>query len=124
VIDVMKACTVLAMATKTTAVLVIKMMMIMMMLMWGTLRTCPLLLVVATLVTYPAGNSAITTYVHVGDTSAIDVQVTDSNVRAAGIFGYVPVTAAICCHCRNGVWLRGHLFPSTTANCSLETDHP
>jgi hypothetical protein len=98
-IDVMKACTGLAVVNMTTAGLMIKMMM----MMWGTL-----------LVTYSAGSTAVRTYIQVGDLSAIDVQVT----------GHFPATAAVIpvIRCQSGSGFRQHtqFFPSTTANCSLE----
>jgi ABC-type multidrug transport system fused ATPase/permease subunit len=68
VIDVIKACTALAMAIMTTVVL----MLLMVIMMWGMLLTGLLLLLVAALVTSSAEN-ATDRYVHISDPSAIDV---------------------------------------------------
>jgi hypothetical protein len=120
-IDVMKARTALAMAIMTTVVL---MMLLMMMMMCGMLLTVLLLLLVATLVTSSAENATIRTYIHVGDLSAIAVQVTDLNFCTAAIFCPIPITAAvICCPFMTGFRLQRRFLPAITANYSLKKGH-
>jgi hypothetical protein len=120
-IDVMKACTALAMAIMTIVVL---MLLLLMMMMWGMLLTGLFLLLVATLVSSSTENATIGTYIHISDLSAIDVWVTDLNFCTTGIFSPVPITTAVsCCLSTTGFRLHRHFHPSITANYFLQKDH-
>jgi hypothetical protein len=78
------------------------------------LTTAGMMIEMMVMMTRRAGRTAVTTYIQVGDLSTIDVQVA----------GHVPATGAVvCCHSGGGFRLHRQIFPSTTANCSLEQDH-